>query len=202
MLKEKRREELDKKLSDKLARERAELETTVKKEQEDKRERITRDRKNEEERRIANANARKIAHISHLSNFLATKPSEGISVLYLPAVHNDRTRELLAERKAEMAKEAAKVGAELADVDVPARPKIAVVEKSGEKKKSDDLPAKETEPVKDADMDEASAEKDSAPAKAEKDSAPEPEPEPEPEENKDDYEMPLDRDGDDDAVEY
>ncbi|KAI9030530.1 hypothetical protein DFJ74DRAFT_656894 [Hyaloraphidium curvatum] len=210
---EKRREELDKKLQEKLLKEKAELEATVKKEQTDKRERITRERQQEEQRRHAAAVALKVSYLSSHANYLVTSPSEGVSISYLPAKHNDTTRQMLEKRKEELLRKAAEVSMEASRAAAAASEPLTPVEENRRHEGSPDAVVKagdagldmmRTEDARtvkredNGDLDTGAAEQQPDSGAAEEQSRTVKEEE----DVKEDDEMALDRDGDDDAIEY
>lgn len=133
-------------------------------------------------------NALKASYSTHLSNYLATTPSDGLSILYLPAKHNDVTRDLLQRRKDELLREAADLARRNSLTENHSESAVAQKPKPDNadvKIESDSTPTEPAVKVVDTEV-EAEAVHQSGVDQLEP---------------KEDFEMP-DREGDDDAVEY
>ncbi|KAI9096906.1 pinin/SDK/memA/ protein conserved region-domain-containing protein [Phlyctochytrium arcticum] len=94
---EKKREQIDQRLAEKLRKEKEVLSEKVKQEAEERQHRRQQERSAADAQRAAQANAYILDQKTNLSNFVLTTTKPPIT--FLPANHTEKTRELLAEHK-------------------------------------------------------------------------------------------------------
>ncbi|TPX52431.1 hypothetical protein SeMB42_g01422 [Synchytrium endobioticum] len=118
-----KREELEKKLQEKLAKEKDELEAKVKQDNEERKEKFLAARKADDEKRFAVAIQHLRSHKQHLSNWLKTTAHP--SIYYLPAKLSEETQQKLADAKRQAVVDTMKLNSSASAEQKPDVPEVS-----------------------------------------------------------------------------